>query len=200
MAFEGLTEKISATFKKLRGKGRLKEADVKAVKAEVASILAEVKAEHSYSDPEAEFHFEKAARCPERYIQDSVIRRALKAIISCPHGVARMSDSMPGLTETSTNLAIVKCEKGHLKVQSLMRSAVDSSKANLAEQLRAVFELAGVVHDDAASAFGNLAVADGEIFDDELFGHNNPVLKSWRRSAAHRRLWAFECAAAPQIS
>ena len=29
MAFEGLTEKISATFKKLRGKGRLKEADVK---------------------------------------------------------------------------------------------------------------------------------------------------------------------------
>ena len=29
MAFEGLTEKINATFKKLRGKGRLKEADVK---------------------------------------------------------------------------------------------------------------------------------------------------------------------------
>ena len=29
MAFEGLTEKISSTFKKLRGKGRLKEADVK---------------------------------------------------------------------------------------------------------------------------------------------------------------------------
>ena len=25
MAFEGLTEKISSTFKKLRGKGRLKE-------------------------------------------------------------------------------------------------------------------------------------------------------------------------------
>ena len=29
MAFEGLTEKISAAFKKLRGKGRLKESDVK---------------------------------------------------------------------------------------------------------------------------------------------------------------------------
>jgi signal recognition particle GTPase len=29
MAFEGLTEKISAAFKKLRGKGRIKEADVK---------------------------------------------------------------------------------------------------------------------------------------------------------------------------
>ena len=29
MAFEGLTEKISSTFKKLRGKGRQKEAEVK---------------------------------------------------------------------------------------------------------------------------------------------------------------------------
>ena len=29
MAFEGLTEKISAAFKKLRGKGRLKESDIK---------------------------------------------------------------------------------------------------------------------------------------------------------------------------
>ena len=29
MAFEGLTEKISSIFSKLRGKGRLKESDVK---------------------------------------------------------------------------------------------------------------------------------------------------------------------------
>ena len=29
MAFEGLTEKLSNVFKKLRGKGRLSEADVK---------------------------------------------------------------------------------------------------------------------------------------------------------------------------
>ena len=143
----------------------VKEADVKAVKAEVASILAEVKAEHSYSDPEAEFHFEKAARCPERYIQDSVIRRALKAIIACPHGVARMSDSMPGLTETSTNLAIVKCEKGHLKVQSLMRSAVDSSKANLAEQLRAVFELAGAEFTTAGGYNGWTPKPETPVYD-----------------------------------
>ncbi|MCQ2133597.1 MAG: aminoacyl-histidine dipeptidase [Bacteroidales bacterium] len=119
------------------------EANVKAAKETAARIFAEVKAEHQYSDPSAEFHFEKAAKAPARYIQDSVIRRAVKAIVACPNGVIRMSDSMKGLTETSTNLAIVKCEKGHLKVHSLMRSAVDSSKANLAEQMRAVFELAG---------------------------------------------------------
>ena len=39
MAFEGLTEKISATFKKLRGKGRLKESDVKEAMREIRMAL-----------------------------------------------------------------------------------------------------------------------------------------------------------------
>ena len=41
MAFEGLTEKISATCKKLRGKGRLKEADVKEAMREIRMALLE---------------------------------------------------------------------------------------------------------------------------------------------------------------
>ena len=41
MAFEGLTEKISAAFKKLRGKGRLSEADVKAAMREIRLALLE---------------------------------------------------------------------------------------------------------------------------------------------------------------
>jgi len=41
MAFEGLTEKLSAAFKKLRGKGRLKEADVKEAMREIRLALLE---------------------------------------------------------------------------------------------------------------------------------------------------------------
>ncbi len=41
MAFEGLTEKISATFKRLRGKGRLKESDVKEAMREIRMALLE---------------------------------------------------------------------------------------------------------------------------------------------------------------
>ncbi len=41
MAFEGLTEKISATFKRLRGKGRLKESDVKDAMREIRMALLE---------------------------------------------------------------------------------------------------------------------------------------------------------------
>lgn len=41
MAFEGLSEKLNAAFKKLRGKGRLTEADVREGMREVRLALLE---------------------------------------------------------------------------------------------------------------------------------------------------------------
>ena len=41
MAFESLTEKLSATFRRLRGKGRISEADVKAATKEIKMALLE---------------------------------------------------------------------------------------------------------------------------------------------------------------
>ena len=41
MAFESLTEKLAATFKRLRGKGRLSEADVKEAMKEIKMALLE---------------------------------------------------------------------------------------------------------------------------------------------------------------
>lgn len=41
MAFESLTEKLSATFRRLRGKGRISEADVKAAMKEIKMALLE---------------------------------------------------------------------------------------------------------------------------------------------------------------
>ena len=54
-----------------------------------------------------------------------------------------MSNAMPGLVETSNNMAIVKSENGTIKVHSLMRSSVDTAKDDLAVRMRAAFELAG---------------------------------------------------------
>ena len=113
------------------------------VKAQVEKIFAEVKAEFAESDPGAEMHYEKQAKPAPKYIQPSVMLRAVKAMYACPSGVIRMSRTMEGLTETSINMAIVRTQKGHLTIHSLMRSAVDSAKADLAERVRCVFELAG---------------------------------------------------------
>ena len=41
MAFESLSEKLNAAFKKLRGKGRLTQADIKEAMREVRMALLE---------------------------------------------------------------------------------------------------------------------------------------------------------------
>jgi dipeptidase D len=50
---------------------------------------------------------------------------------------------MPGLVETSTNLARVYSDNENVYIQCLLRSSVDSSKEALAEKIASVFELAG---------------------------------------------------------
>ena len=69
MAFEGLTEKISATFKKLRGKGRLKEADVKEAMREIRMALLE--ADVSYKVVK-DFTKSVTARCVDTEVLESL--------------------------------------------------------------------------------------------------------------------------------
>ncbi len=108
----------------------------------IDNIFAEIKAEYKESDPSAVLTV-KEVKAADKFIQGSVMLRAIKAIIAAPHGVIRMSRTMEGLTETSINLAIVRTEGGKITVHSLMRSAIDTAKAYLAERVRCVFELAG---------------------------------------------------------
>ena len=56
-----------------------------------------------------------------------------------------MSNDMPGLVETSTNLAIVKSDDAEKKISviCLLRSSVDSGKEALERKMESVFELAG---------------------------------------------------------
>lgn len=113
------------------------------VKALVEKKFEENKFEYQYSDPDTVMFYEKQSAPAARYISPKVIGNALKAILACYHGVGRMSDTLPGLTETSTNMAIIRTEKGHLTVHSLTRSSIDSAKIYLADSIRYAFELAG---------------------------------------------------------
>ena len=118
------------------------EVELKSSRELIDKIFAEVKAEFIDSDPGAALFVEDIP-VPAKYIQPSVMSRAVKALIACPSNVIRMSQSMPGLTETSINMAIVRTEKGRITVHSLMRSAVDSAKEDLAVRVGCIFELAG---------------------------------------------------------
>jgi dipeptidase D len=115
--------------------------NLKAVKECIENVFAEIKAEFAQSDPDAALYVEDIPAAG-KHIQPSVMLRAVKALLACPSNVIRMSQTMEGLTETSINMAIVRTEKGKITVHSLMRSAVDSAKAALAQRVRCIFELA----------------------------------------------------------
>lgn len=87
----------------------------------------------------------KAIKCdaPTKVMDADVQKKLTYAIYACPNGVARMSDSMVGLVETSNNLARVEVKGGEGKVLCLLRSSVDSAKLDLENQIASVFKLAG---------------------------------------------------------
>lgn len=74
----------------------------------------------------------------------------LYALYACPHGVIGMSSDMPGLVETSTNLASIKITNNTnntnnkiITVTTSQRSSVESLKYDIANQVQSVFTLAG---------------------------------------------------------
>ncbi len=112
------------------------------VRKMLENSFAVIKEEFKDSDPGAVLFLEEEP-VSAKFIQNSVMLRAVKAMLACPSGVIRMSRTMEGLTETSINMAIVRTEKGKISIHSLMRSAVDSAKEALAMRVRCIFELAG---------------------------------------------------------
>ncbi len=83
------------------------------------------------------------ADLPKFVMDEKSQKNLLNAVYACPNGVIRMSNEMPGLVETSTNLAIVKSENGVIRIQCLLRSSVDSAKDELEQMMQCVFEMAG---------------------------------------------------------
>lgn len=80
---------------------------------------------------------------PATILEKQVAENLTKAVIGCPNGIRKMSVSMPGLVQTSSNLARVVSDGKTVNLQCLLRSSVNSEKDALGEAIAAVFELAG---------------------------------------------------------
>jgi len=100
------------------------------------------KAELSVSEPNLCFTAEEAPK-PKSLIDERAQDDLIDSVCACPNGAMRLCDSMPGLVETSTNLATVKSENGVISVKCLLRSSVDSAKDDLCEMVESTFSLAG---------------------------------------------------------
>ncbi|HJB84691.1 MAG TPA: aminoacyl-histidine dipeptidase [Candidatus Alistipes merdigallinarum] len=108
----------------------------------------------------------------------------LDALLGVPNGVLAMSRTMPGMVETSTNLASVKFVGELLiEVATSQRSEIESARNNAAASVEAVFRLAGaeVVHSDGYPGWtpdpdSYLTQTTRRVYR-TLFGHD-PVVRS----------------------
>ena len=87
----------------------------------------------------------------DRVLDQKTQQGLIYSLVGVPNGVIAMSFAMPGLVETSTNLASVKfVDDETIVVTSSQRSSVESAKTYVAEMVESVFALAGadVAHTD----------------------------------------------------
>lgn len=73
-------------------------------------------------------------------IQDNLV----DAIYACHDGVLRMAPSMPGIVETSSNLAIIEIGGGKAAIKILARSSQEYYKMYLATMMESCFNMAGM--------------------------------------------------------
>lgn len=67
----------------------------------------------------------------------------IQALYACPNAVYRLSPDIPGLVQTSNNIAKVTVDNGECSVQCLTRSSVNSEKEDLANAIASTFSLIG---------------------------------------------------------
>ncbi len=141
---------------------------------------ADFREEYLASDPEVEVVLEKLDDADE-YIEVLNVHardRLLHLLSAMPHGVLSMSRDVPGLVETSNNLAVVKVEDTRAWVNTSHRSSVMPALFAVREQVRSVCDLAGA----------NVTVDDA--YPGWKPNPDSPIVK--KTAEVHQRLFASE--------
>jgi len=117
-------------------------AKEKELKSLVATAESEGKTDLGGFDPGLQISVEKVER-PEKVFADADANNTVALMVSVPHGVLAMSPDVPGLTQNSTNLAIVTTKNDIVEFVTSQRSAIESSMQSAAKMVATVFRLAG---------------------------------------------------------
>ncbi len=109
---------------------------------DMQEIIKDITLEYKDTEPNLSIEIAKSD-LPLEVMDLGVQEGLIRALYAAQNGVYRMSATMENLVETSNNIARVVVKDGQIMVGCLTRSSVESSKMDLANSLRAAFELCG---------------------------------------------------------
>jgi dipeptidase D len=117
---------------------KMNEAD--SVASQYLSIMRE---EINTVDPDLNVVLEEVkAKVKGKVFKKSLQKKILQTLSALPHGVIKMSADIPGLVETSTNLAIIKTSAAKVEIITSQRSSVASEIDEIVFTVQSIFELA----------------------------------------------------------
>jgi len=113
------------------------------LKAALAGLEADVRSETGRFDNPVNISVERVDAAPNPMAAlDST--RIVGFLHAAPHGVLGWSPDIPGLVQTSTNLAIVETKGDEVSFATSQRSSVDSAKKDAGRQMATAMALAGL--------------------------------------------------------
>jgi dipeptidase D len=112
------------------------------LKSLVTSAEAAYKAELGAFDSGLQITVANAER-PRMVLDAAAAKNTAALLASLPHGILAMSPDVPGLVQTSTNLATVNTKGKLVEIVTSQRSAIATSKETAARMVATVCRLAG---------------------------------------------------------
>lgn len=119
----------------------ISKSDLKSFEEQVERYQQNVALEYSPVEESISITLSKINK-PKKMIDQDSAALLVWAMAAAPDGVHNMSNTIPGLVQTSSNLAIVRTEEDSTMVEFFIRSASETQKVELADTIASVFELA----------------------------------------------------------
>ena len=114
------------------------------VRVRLNCLQADLEEEFASFEPNIELVLESVPT-PKEVLLKSDSNRLIKVLYGCPIGVQAMSNAIPGLVDTSLNLASIKPTGfNEWTIVTSQRSSFESAKNALSARLEALFSLAGM--------------------------------------------------------
>jgi len=117
-----------------------KEAEARRIVSEMNDAI---RAEFSTVEPDLRITADKAAGDGAKVLSAQQQEKILRGISALPHGVIKMSADVPGLVETSTNVAVISATDGKIALSTSQRSSVASEIQEIGDTVANVFLLSG---------------------------------------------------------
>ncbi len=117
-------------------------ARLEAARAAVAEFDAIARAELATVEPDLRVSAQPS-KARGKVFKRALQNRLLRTLQALPHGVIKMSADIPGLVETSTNVASIATGRRGIVIATSQRSSVASEILDITDTVTAAFELGG---------------------------------------------------------